>query len=100
MSGSSHAPNGFNIGKALFKHDFILKLGLVIESDLTTRTDAAYQASPLGNGRIKNLVFVTPFLFEVPLGKGWSIEGGHAIKWRGKSVRGSQFSRLSVSKRF
>jgi len=90
----------FNFGHALFDHDVVFKLGGVIESDLTSRIDANYQASALGDGRIKNLVFITPFILEVDLGKDWSIEAGHAIKWKGKSVRGSQFSKFSLAKKF
>lgn len=90
----------FNVGKPLFNWDMILHTGGVLETDLTTRTDSAYQVSALGDGRIKNFVFITPFLFDLSLGNKWTLSAGHAVKWLGKSVRGSQFSTLSVSKVF
>lgn len=90
----------FNIGQWLFKHDVVFKFGAVVESDLTSRTDNRYQASALGNGRIQNLVFITPFLFDISLGKEWTLEVGHATKWVGRSVRGSQFTHLAISKKF
>jgi len=89
-----------NFGKPWYDKDAIIKVGAVIETDLTTRIDANYAASPIADGRINNLVFITPFLVEFDLGKGWSIEAGHAIKWTGKSIRGSQFSKFSVAKKF
>jgi hypothetical protein len=90
----------FNIGKIFGEHDFTVKTGAVIEADLTSRTDAAYQASALGEGFIRNFLFITPFLIEFPLGETWRIEAGHALKWAGKSIRGSQFSTVSLSKTF
>jgi hypothetical protein len=90
----------FNFGKSLFNRDLSFKTGLVIEADLTSRTDAAYLASAYGNGDIQNLVFVTPFLLNFPFCDTWDLEAGYANKWAGKSARGSGFLTAQLSKRF
>jgi hypothetical protein len=89
----------FNFGKLWFDHDVVISSGLVLETDLQSRQDAAYQ-SALGNGTINNLVFIIPVFLDVALGKDWNLNLGHAMKYRGKSVRGSQFSQIGLSKKF
>lgn len=96
---SATLPN-FNVGQWFFGKDLIFSSGIVIEADLTSRTDAAYQASSLGDGRIKNTVFISPFLLNLPIGDHWSIEGGYATKWYGRSVRGSRFVTAGISTKF
>lgn len=95
----------FNFGEILWNREVSLSTGVVIEADLKERTDAAYQSSTLADGRIKNFVFITPLVFRISLGRvalgeTWRLEVAHAIKWIGKSARGSQFSHLGLSKTF
>lgn len=90
----------FNIGSLLFGHDFVLQTGVVVEADLTSRIDAAYAASALGNGEIKNLVLITPFLIKVPFAKRFGFSAGYAIKWVGKSVRGAKYYTAELSAKF
>jgi hypothetical protein len=92
-------PN-FNVGQWFFGKDLVFSSGIVIESDLTSRIDQAYQSSSLGDGRIKNTVFISPFLLNLPIGNHWAIEGGYATKWYGRSVRGSRFVTAAISTKF
>jgi len=90
----------FNLGQLFFSANVIFKTGLVVETDLASRLDADYQASALSDGEIMNLVFISPFLLNVPIQDSWGIEGGYAVKWAGKSAQGSQFGTLGISKKF
>jgi hypothetical protein len=82
------------------RQDFVLRAGGVVEYDVTSRIDAAYQASTLGDGRIKHMAFLTPFLIDIPFGTTWRLDGGYAMQWFAKSVRGSQFATVNLSKLF
>ncbi|MBI5298897.1 MAG: hypothetical protein HY877_01160 [Deltaproteobacteria bacterium] len=82
------------------RQDFILQAGGMVDYDLASRIDASYQASPLGDGRIKHMAFLTPFTIDIPLGTTWRLDGGYAKQWFGRSVRGSQFATFNLSKIF
>ena len=96
---SATLPN-FNVGQWFFGKDLVFSSGIVIESDLTSRVDSAYLASSLGDGRIKNTVFISPFLLSIPFADSWALEGGYATKWYGRSVRGSRFVTAAISTKF
>jgi len=89
-----------NFGQLFFGRDFSFTTGLSVEADVTKRTDAAYAASALADGKIRNLVFVTPFVFNFPFAERFSTQGGLAVKWKGKSTRGSMFFNFEVAAKF
>ncbi|MDO8526641.1 MAG: hypothetical protein Q7T03_03015 [Deltaproteobacteria bacterium] len=79
---------------------FLLKGGISVDYDLTSRVDANYLASPLGDGTIKNFVIATPFLADVPLGGNWSVNGGYVMLWKGRSIRGTETAVFNLAKKF
>lgn len=88
-----------NLGRWLWDQDLLIGTGLSIEADLKSRQDAAYAASPLGNGEIQNMVFITPITLTLPMDD-WGLSATYAFKWAGQSVRGDQFANLEVSYSF
>jgi hypothetical protein len=92
----------FNFGQMVFSRDLTFRTGWIVEWDFLSRVDSAYQASALGNGEIKNLVNMTPFLVSLPIVDSWTIDASYVLKWgfAGKSIRGSRFGSLSISKTF
>jgi len=89
-----------NFGKMVGGTDFILKAGGLAQTDLASRIDPNYQASALGSGRIKNMLFSSAFLFEWDFNNEWSIDGGYAMKWLGRSVAGSRYAVFNLVKEF
>ncbi len=88
-----------NLGQLLSNFDLTMTTGLSVEADLTKRTDQAYQQSSFADGKIQNLVFVTPFIFTMPIFKDLMTQGGIAVKWAGRSSRGSMFFNFELAYR-
>jgi len=89
-----------NWGQLLFNFDSVFTTGLAVEADLSSRTDKAYGKSALANGKIKNLVFASPFIFDHPISEHLSLRAGFAAKWAGKSARGSMFFNGELAYKF
>ncbi len=89
-------------GSFLLLLDFgkmVMKGGGATEADITSRVDPNYQSSTLRSGRIKNMIFTTPFFLEWAFNDEWSIDGSYSIKWIGRSLRGSRFATFNIVKK-
>ena len=90
----------FNWGRLFFDFDSTFTTGFSVEADLSSRTDASYASSAIADGKIQNLVFVTPFIVDIPVSDKMSLRAAYAAKWAGKSSRGSQFFNTELAYKF